>query len=119
MRSGVENGQYIPDHDLYIEFKNWFFRRGGPEVIFVENRWFFYYVRECLLQFRRDALQPDYEPWKDKLLDLGGPDSCDEFEAEGCETSTSDVHWVVYGDEVDNWERSATNIRWKRTEKSN
>jgi hypothetical protein len=53
--------------------------------------------------FRRNALRPDYEPWNDDLLDLGGPDSCDEFEPDEYDPSAKGIHTVVYGDEVDNW----------------
>ncbi len=63
LRAGVEDGQYIPDVGLYKEFKNWFFRKGTCKKADFENRWFFYYVRECMVQFRREALHVDYEPW--------------------------------------------------------
>ena len=98
---GVEDGQYMPNRELYLEFKEWFFRRGNDERSSFENRWFFYYVRECIMQFRRDALQPDYEPWKDKLLDLGAPDSCDEAEIDENDQKAGEIHIVIYGDEVD------------------
>ena len=103
LRSGVEDGQYIPDIGLCKEFEKWFFRKGSKRKADFENRWFFYYVRECIVQFRRDALHVDYEPWKDNLLDLGGPDSCDEFEVDEGTKVPNEGHSIVYGDEVDNW----------------
>ena len=101
LRLGVEDGQYIPDRDLYLEFKEYYFRRGGNESIDFENRWFFYYVRECIMLFRKNALRPGYEPWNDDLLDLGGPDSCDESEPVEHDLSTKGGHTVFYGNEVD------------------
>ncbi len=54
-----------------------FFRDGGESLTDFEYRWFFYHVRQAILQFRRHATTFEYDPWNDTLLDLGAPDEID------------------------------------------